>query len=387
MITGSSKLFILTLVRLRVAIIAIFNIRSLTRSFQALRYLDFLGKKYAGSFNPSKGFKANGRYFLFNHVPGFPSKAFDTFHKEELNLLQPFNSKARKLRSVILAITNKCPLNCEHCYESELLNKQERLSLENLKAIIAQLQGLGVTQIYLSGGEPLARFNHLLDLLYTAKKGTDFWLITSGTKLTAEKARQLKQTGRLTGVSVSLDHFLPDQHNAFRKRSYSYEDAVCAVKNCLTVNLAVGLAICTTKSFVSWDNLMRYAEKAKELGVHFIQLQEPYAVGSYAGKDVTLSDEQILILDHFYKEMNCNEKYKHFPMVVFHGFHQRRIGCFGGKRYFYIDADGNIHSCPYCRSSHANVLNDSLEQYIQETESDCLSFSNFNTPVHQKVSL
>jgi MoaA/NifB/PqqE/SkfB family radical SAM enzyme len=127
---------------------------------------------------------------------------------------------------------------------------------------------------------------------------------------------------------------------------------------------------------------MCYAEKARGLGVNFIQLQEPYAVGGYAGKDIMLSDEQLTILDLFYKELNYNEKYKDYPLVVFHGYHQRRMGCFGGNKYFYIDSDGNIHSCPYCRSSHANVLDGTFEQCIQKPDSSCLSFSSAASPVN-----
>lgn len=366
------------LIRLKVLLISLTHLRSLAKSRRALLYLDSLSKKYAGALPSTKGFRANGRYFMYNHVPGFPSKAFNTFHREELNLIEPFSEQSKKLRSVVLSITKKCPLSCEHCYEIELLNKKEVLSIENLKTIVLQLQQEGVTQIYLSGGEPLARFNDLLEILSTAQEGTDFWLITSGTQLSPERACQLKQTGRLTGVSISLDHFLREQHNAFRKRTYSYDDALAAAKNCREAGLAVGLAVCTTRSFTSWKNLMCYAELAKKVGAHFIQLQEPFAVGGYSNKDVLLRPEEVRVLDSFYKELNHNKKYKDFPMVVFHGYHQRRIGCFGGgNRYLYIDSDGFIHSCPYCRNKAANLLENTLSECIQSLESKgCVNFSS-----------
>ncbi|HEY8512116.1 MAG TPA: radical SAM protein, partial [Cyclobacteriaceae bacterium] len=376
MVTGVRKDFMLMLLRLRILFLAFAAIRNPVEVFRSIRHLGLMIKRYVGSQPLIKGFSASGRYFQFNNVPGFPSKAFDTFHREEFKLLQPSAPGTKTLRSVILALTNKCPLKCEHCYEIELLNRQERLSLDMLKAIVSELQRNGVTQIYLSGGEPLARFSDLLELLRTSRKGTDFWLVTSGTKLTMEKALQLKRTKRLTGVCVSLDHYLPQQHNAFRNRSYSYTDAVEAVQNSLKAGLATGMAICTTKSFVSWSNLMNYAELAKSLGAHFIQLQEPYPVGGFAGKGVMLSQEQTRLLEQFYKEMNCNKKFRNYPLVVLHSYHQRRIGCFGGSRYFYIDSDGNFHSCPYCRGRVGNIFEGSLEEYIRNMEPSCLSFSS-----------
>ena len=378
MVTGFSKFFIVRISILKVLVIAFTHIRNPLRALRALHALDLLRKKYSGDKEAVKGFKANGRYFFYNHVPGFPSRAFDHFHREELNLIERFNPRMQKLRSVILSVTKKCPLNCEHCYELKLLNKQEILSLIDLKKIVSDLQEQGVTQIYLSGGEPMTRFNDLIEILKSASDRSDFWLITSGINLSLEKARILKKTRRLTGVSISVDHYLPDEHNAFRRRAYSYEEAINAVKNCKEADLAVGMAICTTRSFVNWDNLIRYAQLAKELGAHFIQLQEPYAVGGYEGKEVTLTDSHINVLDNFYRELNTNKKYRDMPIVVYHGYHQRRIGCFGGgNRYLYIDSDGNVHSCPYCQTKKANILEDNLAKCLVQLEAKgCTSFKN-----------
>ncbi len=378
MVNGLQKYFILRLTWLRIIAIALWYFRNPKTAFKVLVVLEKIRKQYNGNTEATKAFKANGKYFFYNHVPGFPSRAFDSFHKEELNSIRPFKAEAKRLRSVIFSITKRCPLNCEHCYEIDLLNKKEKLRLDDLKKIVSELQQEGVTQIYLSGGEPMARFSDLLELLKSARKGTDFWLITSGYHLTLEKAILLKKTRRLTGVSISLDHFLPEAHDAFRQKSNSYQDAVNAIKNCRQADLVAGMAICTTRSFVQWENLMRYAELGHELGAHFIQLQEPYAVGAYLGKDVTLKNEHLIILDLFYKEVNTNPRYSHLPIIVFHGYHQRKIGCFGGgHKYLYIDSDGNVHSCPYCKAKKANILEDTLNQCIEKLESKgCGSFVN-----------
>lgn len=382
MISGARKYVVLRSTWFRIAMLSFAHIGFSMKALRAFFLLDAQRKKYTGDEPSTKSFKANGRYFLFNHMPGFPSKAFDRFIREELNLIEQFDPNKRSLRSVVLSITKRCPLSCEHCYELDLLNKKEKLTLSDLKKIVADLQDQGVTQIYLSGGEPMARFNDLVELLKSAKEGTDFWLVTSGIHLSLERAKLLKQTGRLTGVCVSIDHYSAKDHDLFRGKANSFEEAIAAVRNCRRIDLAAGMAICTTRSFIQWDNLMQYAELARSLGAQFIQLQEPYAVGGYMGKNVALSQQHLQLLDLFYKKLNTDRKYSDMPIVVYHGHHQRKVGCFGaGDRYMYIDSDGDIHSCPYCRMKVGNILQLPFEQCIDETKkSGCHSFRGPDVP-------
>jgi hypothetical protein len=62
--------------------------------------------------------------------------------------------------------------------------------------------------------------------------------------------------------------------------------------------------------------------------------------------------------------MNFDPQYKTYPLFMYHGFHQRRIGCqSAGKRILYIDSAGFIDACPFCqtRTVHAgNILNGTL---------------------------
>ena len=56
----------------------------------------------------------------------------------------------------------KCGFQCEHCFEWNELNRPERLTGIYLKKIIDQFQELGISQVQLSGGKPLNRFNDFL---------------------------------------------------------------------------------------------------------------------------------------------------------------------------------------------------------------------------------
>jgi MoaA/NifB/PqqE/SkfB family radical SAM enzyme len=204
----------------------------------------------------------------------------------------------------------------------------------------------------------------IVSLLLSSQPGTDFWIFTSGYNLTAINAKKLKKAG-LTGVVVSLDHYDPDQHNRFRGYSKSFEWVKEAVKNATEAKLVTALSFCVTASFLSESNLMEYADLARKMGVAFIQILEPRATGHYHGMQVSLNGEQLKILEEFYLKLNYNKQYREYPIICYHGYYQRRIGCFGsGDRSLYID--GDLHACPFCRAKAGSSLSGDLDQCIEE---------------------
>ncbi len=364
LVTGLHSLITGMLIRIHIILIALRIYINPLKVIKVLRDLESLRRKYMGDFPIKKLFKIDGRYYWDMHAPGWPSKAFIKYNEGEMNRIITFRPIEDYLNSMIFAITKKCPLNCQHCYEWGVINQEEKLTLEDLKSIIDlfQSRGKGLAQIQLSGGEPLSRYSDIIELLLAAKPGTDYWLVSSGYNLTPKKAEMLKSAG-LCGIAFSLDHFNEADHNAFRGSNQSYHWILEAIKNAHGVNLVVILSLCVTKEFTTEENLMRYAEFAKHLGAAFILLVEPRAVGRYAGKDVFLSVEQEKILEDFYLKVNFDRKYRDLPAVSYHGYHQRRIGCFGGSsRYVYVDTDGNLQTCPFCQKKYGNVLNGSLTE-------------------------
>jgi MoaA/NifB/PqqE/SkfB family radical SAM enzyme len=308
--------------------------------------------------------RAGGRYFWDLYSPGWPSPAFDRFVEGELDRWSALRDKPPVLRTAIVGITKRCPLRCEHCCEWEELNRRERLSLADLREIVAALQRQGVTQVLLSGGEPLQRFKDVLDLIQQGDRGTDFWLLSSGVGLTVERARQLRQAG-LTGVALSLDHHDPTRHDAFRGFPGAFaavEAGAHAARGC---GLVVALSLCPTREFVSKENLERYLGVAERLGAAFVQLLEPRAVGHYAGLDVELSAEQLQLLEDFSLRATFDPAYRSSPLVAYASFTQRRRCLGAGKRYLYVDTDGQVHPCPFCRRPAGTALGGGLETTLE----------------------
>lgn len=304
----------------------------------------------------------NGRYFINYVIPGWPSKAFNRFINHQLNHFADFSTPS--LATLIFAITKKCGFQCEHCCEWNNLNQTEVLQPEDLLNIIHKFHALGVSQIQISGGEPLNRFKDLLSVLEKAPRDIDYWLYTTGYNLSREKALILKESG-LTGVTFSLDHYLARSHNQFRGVNDSFERTMQAIQYAKSSGLAVCLSICTTRDFVTTENLQRYMDLASRKGVSFVQFLEPKAVGHWKEKDVMLRGDQLELLSDFYLQHNFSNRGKATPVISYHGAITRTFGCSGaGKDYVYVDTDGDIHNCPFCQNKMFSALAENLNSNI-----------------------
>jgi len=334
--------------------------------FRAFRFIHQIKKKNHSIFGEqllTKAAKVDNRYYWRLGGPGFPSKASVQMHTNEMCRFFPFQDQIG-LGTLIFAITKKCLMNCEHCFEWDNLNQKDQLTTPDIIQIVHKYQNFGTTQIMLSGGEPMLRINDIYKILSAAKPGTDFWIITSGLGLNKEHAQKLKIAG-LTGVMVSLDHYQESKHDQFRGYEDAYNSAIQAVINANKAGLVTALSLCATKSFVSKDNLVAYMNLAKVLGVTFVNIIEARAKGRYIGKDVELEKEEILLLEKIYLENKFSKIFKDYPMINYLGYHQRRVGCFGaGNRFFYIDTDGDAHICPYCSNKIGNALDYSVNEII-----------------------
>ncbi|HNW73192.1 MAG TPA: radical SAM protein [Bacteroidales bacterium] len=350
-------------------LLTIMDYRSLSKGIRVMKRLHALQMEIAGH-KLCKLVRAHGRYHWNMHLPGFPSGALTEHVRGEMNRLIPVRKKHNRLSTLFFGITNRCPMSCRHCYEWEALNHKDTLSLPEMKKIIGSFRQQGVSHIQFGGGEPMARFSDLVELIRESGPGPDLWISTCGFIFSEEKAHELKKAG-LTGVAISLDHYIPELHNEFRGHPKAFDWAMTATENCHKAGLVTCWSLCVTREFVSRDNLYRYALLAMQNGVSYVQLFEAMPSGRFKGQDVALNPAEIGILEDFYTEMNTLKKYQDFPMIVYMGKYQRRIGCLGaGNRYVYVDTFGNIQSCPFCRNREEMKVNEhpipELLQWIME---------------------
>ncbi|THU40983.1 radical SAM protein [Niastella caeni] len=325
--------------------------------------------------NMTKIYKVDGRYHYSLYAPGWPSKAYNNVIKRELLRHTHPDLSAEKPSFIFLAITRKCPMRCEHCFEWDNLNQKESFTKEDLLQTVKLYQQQEVLQIHFSGGEPMVRIKDLLDIIAFTSKKSECWVLTSGFNMTAQNARLLKQAG-CRGVVVSIDHYIPELHNLFRGHAHSFSMAVQAVDVAKRAGLVTALSVCGTRQFITQGSLLPYMDFARQLGVQFVQVLEPVQIGHYENQQVLLEETHIQQLEQLFLQVNHAPEYRKYPTLLYHGFHQRRIGCFSGSRSVYIDSAGDVHACPFCHTRSFNIIDHirSGQHALPQKENQCPRF-------------
>ena len=70
------------------------------------------------------------------------------------------DSWGRQIASVRVSVTDKCNFRCRYCMPAEGLEwlpRDEILSYEEIQRLVGVLARMGVSEVRLTGGEPLAR--------------------------------------------------------------------------------------------------------------------------------------------------------------------------------------------------------------------------------------
>ena len=361
---------------------AIVILRLYRTPLRVLRILNLIRQRrndVAGGENVYKVVSIANQHLWRINIPAWESPFFEVFLHSELNRLEPHNLSKHRLTLTYLAITKKCPLKCEHCFEWYNLNKKEKISTSNIDTMIENLQSIGSTNIAFTGGEPMLRVKEIIDAISKYKNNSAFWVITSGFNFNSKNAHALKVAG-LTGVIVSIDHHDPHKHDIFRRTEGSFRNALTAVKFGIENDFVTVISTCITKTNATRDYLDKFMLFAKDLGVGFVQFLEPKPIGHYAMKNVMLNSEQLKLLEEVYLSYNQEAAYRDFPIIVYHGYYQRRVGCMAsGNRMVYVDTNGDFLKCPFCQKKSGSLLDDNFESIINEMNIDsCSDFGSFN---------
>jgi GTP 3',8-cyclase len=118
------------------------------------------------------------------------------------------DSWGRRIESVRVSVTDKCNFRCTYCMPAEgleWLRRDEILSFEEIARLVRVLAAMGVSEVRLTGGEPLVRRDlpELVRMLAAIPGVEDLSLTTNGVLLD-RLAKPLVEAG-LRRINVSLD--------------------------------------------------------------------------------------------------------------------------------------------------------------------------------------
>lgn len=176
----------------------------------------------------------------------------------------------RPIRYLRVSITDRCNLRCVYCMPEEgvpLMRHEEILRFEEIRRVVEIAVGLGITQVRLTGGEPLAR-RGVVDLVRMLAQvaGLEGLTLTTNGTLLAPLAEPLAQAG-LQRVNISLDTLRPDRYRAMTRRG-ALADALAGIAAAQEAGLHPVKINAVVMRGVNDDEVVALARCAVERGWH-----------------------------------------------------------------------------------------------------------------------
>jgi radical SAM protein with 4Fe4S-binding SPASM domain len=169
-------------------------------------------------------------------------------------------------------VTNRCNLDCVHCFSSEIDQSASELSIGELESVFVQLEELGVFEVRINGGEPFLHSN-IHDILRILR-GRRFKkvLLTNGTLLDRRTITLLKEA-QIT-PTVSLDGSNAEQHDQFRGVSGSFDRTVNSLRLLHSERMEYGINCCLHRMNIeAYDRIIELAVDCGARRIAFLDLK------------------------------------------------------------------------------------------------------------------
>jgi radical SAM protein with 4Fe4S-binding SPASM domain len=187
--------------------------------------------------------------------------------------------------SVSWNLTQRCNLECAHCYMSAHAGADTRgeLSTAECRRVIDEIARVNPNVfLILTGGEPLLR-RDIFDIAgHASDRGFTTVLGTNGVLLREAEARRMREHGVL-GASISLDSTDRVKHDAFRRLPGAWDGAVRATQ----VLTDAGLDFSLHMSVTDWNvaEVPAMIDLARTLGAKVLNFF--FLVRTGRGRDLT----------------------------------------------------------------------------------------------------
>jgi len=208
---------------------------------------------------------------------------------------------------IVWNITQKCNMQCIHCYENAGKATGKELSSKEIINGLNRMGNVGVASIAFSGGEPSIHPQILDFIQCTNDHGMFPAMATNGYTLADKKRAQKFNNAGLGFVQISLDGLDPVTHDSFRGINGAWEKAVQAIKNFVDAGIFVEVA--TTVTEHNLDEIPEMIDFIRDLGVNWFMLYNFIPTGKGSGiKNMDLSPhERSELLKTAYLENNNSD--------------------------------------------------------------------------------
>ena len=246
------------------------------------------------------------------------------------------------ITSVMIAITNRCNLNCLHCGFSAHMGAKDEISLSDIKRIISENPHL--EEVTITGGEPLvhSQICELLDFLSDNFNGRKI-LMTNATLIKEDIIQAVIRT--FDHIAISIDGARESTVDKMRGKG-AYRKILRAIellkgKQFENISLSMTLTECNYNEEEDFFKLCEKLEVKPELRDLFIVGRAKENVDVLYSENINKMETPII--DECYMD---NER-RHLQLTG---------RCEAGRRNVYIQYDGRIYPCPVAATNQKLLL-------------------------------
>ncbi len=257
---------------------------------------------------------------------------------------------------MILSPTWRCNLRCAGCYTLGY-QRHPGLSRDLVMRILDECEELGIYFITVLGGEPFM-YPHLFEMVETHPN--IFWQIyTNGTLMDREKAQRLAELGNAS-VVVSIEGY-EEETDRWRGKGV-FRKIMDAMDYLRDARLLLGASATVTRHNVETVSSPEFIDMLIDKGIvaqmYFLYLP----VNGKADFSLMVTPEQ---RNHLRKRVIEIRRTRPLFVLDFWNDGPHVNGCIaGGRRYFHINANGDVEPCVYTHIAVDNIKNVSLAQAL-----------------------
>lgn len=191
--------------------------------------------------------------------------------------------------NVSLELTLRCNIRCTHCYNFDRDAPRPavgpELSMEEIRALLADLRRAGTLFLALTGGEAMAhpRFWEVADL--AAASGFAVLLLSNGTLLTAAACERLACYPNLWGVSLSVYGATPPTHDGVTRSPGSFGRTLAGARRLRDLGVRVELKYVILRANAAEVGAMEALAGREGFEISF----DPTVTGRYDGTSGSLA--------------------------------------------------------------------------------------------------
>ena len=250
------------------------------------------------------------------------------------------------LGMLFVEVTSRCNERCIHCYADSSPERNEFLSLNDIKSVLGQAKELGRPFIQFTGGDPLIHPDIVAATQHAYSLGlSDIEIYTNGLLLHAPLLAELSPfKPRFCFSLYSHDEAI---HDAITRVPGSLQRTLSAIRRVQAAGLEVRIGIALMQANAeSLPDTVAFLNDAFNIPSHFIRIDPINSAGR--GGDVAAAED--IRIEH--------ATAPHTPDVS--GDNQQRLG------KLCVDASGDVHPCIFSRNiTLGNVYNATLKQMIE----------------------